>query len=69
MVLTIHGSAHEIVFTYGLCTIAYNNVYAGVSISRISGKGAYMYKGVGNRFADFISFFKISHENEIIWSQ
>ena len=25
--------------------------------SRISGKGVYMYKGVGVRFADFISFF------------
>ena len=28
-----------------------------------------MYKGVGVRFAEFISFLdKISHENEIIWS-
>ena len=25
--------------------------------SRISGKGVHMYKGVGVRFADFISFF------------
>ena len=24
---------------------------------------------MGVRFADFISFFFISHENEIIWSQ
>ena len=28
-----------------------------------------MYKGVGVRFVDFISFFKISHENEIIWCE
>ena len=28
----------------------------------------YMYKGVRVRFADFISFFLMSHENEIIWS-
>ena len=36
--------------------------------SRFSGKGFRMCKGVGVRFADFISFFCISHENEIIWS-
>ena len=29
-------------------------------------KGVNMYKGVGFRFADFISF-SISHENEIFW--
>ena len=34
----------------------------------ISGKGVHMYNGVGVRFADFISFSKISLENEIIWS-
>ena len=34
----------------------------------ISGKGVHMFKGVGVRFADFISFFLTSHENEIIWS-
>ena len=30
-----------------------------------------MYKGVGVRFADFMSFFfpEMSHENELIWSQ
>ena len=27
------------------------------SRSRISGKGVYMYRGVGVRIADFISFF------------
>ena len=27
-----------------------------------------MYTGEGVRFADFISFSKISHENERIWS-
>ena len=42
--------------------------------SRISGKGVCMHKGVcvgggGVRFADFISIFLISHENEIIRSQ
>ena len=38
--------------------------------SRISAKGVHMYKGVGVRCADFISFFlnTVSHENEIIWS-
>ena len=35
--------------------------------SRISETGVPMYSGVGVRFADFISFSKISHENEIIW--
>ena len=25
--------------------------------SRVSGKGVHMYKGVGVRFADFLSFF------------
>ena len=37
--------------------------------SRMSGKGVHMYKGVGVRFVDFISFSLISHENEIIWSK
>ena len=36
--------------------------------SRNSGKGVHMYKGLGVRFVDFISFSLISHENEIIWS-
>ena len=31
-------------------------------------KGVRIYKGVGVHFADFISFFSISHEIEIIWS-
>ena len=35
----------------------------------ISGKGVHMYKFWGFRFADFISFSKISHENKIFWSQ
>ena len=37
---------------------------------RIFGKGVHinMYKGVGTRFAGFILFCLISHENEIIWS-
>ena len=34
--------------------------------SRFTGKGVHMYKGVGVHFADFISFFSISHENKII---
>ena len=38
--------------------------------SKNFGKGVYMYKGVGVRSSDFISFFfKISYENEVIWSQ
>ena len=37
--------------------------------SRTSGKVVHMYKGVGFRFADFIAFSTISHENEIIWSR
>ena len=36
--------------------------------SRISGKGVYMYKCVGVRFADLSHFTELSHENEIIWS-
>ena len=28
-----------------------------------------MCKGVGVRFADFIAFFEMSHEKEIIWDQ
>ena len=35
--------------------------------SGISGKGVHIYKGVGVRLADFISFF-LKNENEIIWS-
>ena len=35
----------------------------------ISGKGVCLYKGVGVRFAVFISFLlNIPYENEIIWS-
>ena len=52
------------------------NLVIGVAIelsyfmggSRISGEGVLMYKSVGVRFADFISFSQTSHENEIIWS-
>ena len=32
---------------------------------KISGNGVHMYKGVGVRFADFVSFILKSHENEI----
>ena len=35
----------------------------------ISIKRVHMCKGVGVRFADFIAFFEMSHEKEIIWSQ
>ena len=37
--------------------------------SRISVNGVHMYKGVGVRFAEFISFPLKAHENEIIWSR
>ena len=36
--------------------------------SRITGKGVYMFNGVGIRFADVIVFLLIPHENEMIWS-
>ena len=44
--------------------------HAGADLARISRKRVHMYmsKGVGVHFADFISFFLISHEKEIIWS-
>ena len=34
---------------------------------RISGKGVYMYKGVGVRFADFISFLLLIHDSGFIF--
>ena len=40
-------------------------IYRGVS--RISGKDVHMYKSTGLLFL-FISFSKISNDNEIIWS-
>ena len=39
------------------------------SLSRISGKGVHMYKGVGGSLCGFYHFSEISHENEIIWSR
>ena len=51
--------------------IDHKNVYFGIQTrgrSRFSGKGVYVYKGVGVRLADFISFFLNIHVKKIIWS-
>ena len=51
------------------CQVLSIHIYQHRGGSRISGKGVHMYRGVeGLALLIFISFFLISHENEIIWS-